>query len=59
MQRTGHGERETGVRRKGSFTWHVDQVGCETRSEQSTQKVDAQADPSGAGSILADATWFI
>ena len=50
MQRTGHGERETGVRGKGAFTRHVGQVGREARSKQSAKEVDPQADPSAAGS---------
>jgi hypothetical protein len=61
VQRTGHGERETGVRRKETVARHIDRVGCETRSEQSTQnlKVYPQAELSAAGSILVCATWFI
>ena len=54
MQRTGHGEREAGVRRKGIFTRHVYEVGSEARSEQSAKEVDPQADPSaGVSSKLA------
>ena len=50
MQRTGHGERETGVRGREAFTRHVDEVSGEACSEQSTKEVNPQADPSAAGS---------
>ena len=50
MQRTGHGEREAGVRWKGTFARYVDKVGSKARSEQSSQEVNAQADPSAMGS---------
>ena len=54
MQRTGHGEREAGVRRKRAFTRHVDQVGREARSEQSAKEIDPQADPSVTGEHKLD-----
>ena len=50
MQRTGHGERETDVRRKGTFIRYVDQVSPEARSKQSSQEVHSQIDPSTASS---------
>ena len=53
MQRTGHGERETGVRGREAFTRHVDEVSGEACSEQSTKEVNPQADPSAAGSAQA------
>ena len=63
-QRTGHGERETGVRRKRTFTRHIDEVSGEARSEESAKEVNSQADPSAAGSTqvrssvrIAEATW--